>query len=171
MDNSLDIKWIHLTNVLNDFADTFIELARQNLDSNNTNASHNLYDSFEKIIEIGEDYFSVKISMADYGKYVENGRGPGKFPPMDKIKEWIEIKPVAIQPGMNGRTPSIDQLTFLISRKIANEGTEAQPFFEPAREEAITRFDAAISQAISDDIYDFINEAVLKRMNEAFGGK
>ena len=165
----LNITWRHLERTLNDFADTFIELARQNLDANNTNASRNLYDSFEKIIEIGEDYYSVKISMADYGKYVENGRGPGKFPPMDKIREWIEIKPVEIQPGMNGRTPSIDQLTFLISRKIANEGTEAQPFFEPAKEEAIRQFENAIDEAIAADIYDFINEAVTERMNKAFG--
>lgn len=165
----LNITWRHLERTLNDFADTFIELARQNLDANNTNASHNLYNSFEKIIEIGEDFFSVKISMADYGKYVENGRGPGKFPPPDKIREWIEIKPVSIQPGMNGRTPSIDQLTFLISRKIANEGTEAQPFFEPAKEEAIRQFEKAIDEAIAADIYDFINEAVTERMNKAFG--
>ena len=167
----LNITWRHLEQTLNDFADTFIELARQNLDANNTNASHNLYDSFEKIIEIGEDYFSVKISMADYGKYVENGRGPGKFPPMDKIREWIEIKPVQIQPGMNGRTPSIDQLTFLISRKIANEGTEAQPFFEPAKEEAIRRFEKAIDEAITQDVYDYIQEIVEAGLNKAFGRK
>ena len=168
---NLDITWTHLSKVLNDFADTFIELARQNLDQNGTNASHNLYDSFEKIIEIGEDWFSVKISMADYGKYVENGRGPGRFPPIDKIKEWIEIKPVQIQPGMNGKYPTIDQLSFLIARKIANEGTEAQPFFEPAKQEAIMRFELAIDQAITDDIYDFINEAVIRKMNETFGKK
>lgn len=165
----LDIKWNHLYQVLNEFADRFIELARQNLDANNTNASHTLYDSFEKIIEIGEDSFSVKISVADYGKYVENGRGPGKFPPIDRIREWIEIKPVQIQPGMNGKTPTVEQVAFLVSRKIAEEGTEAQPFFEPAKEQAIQEFNDAINQAITDDVFDFINELVEKGIKKAFG--
>ena len=167
----LNIKWTHLERVLNEFADTFIELARQNLDANRTNASHNLYDSFEKIIEIGEDSFKVSVSLADYWKYVENGRGPGKFPPIDKIREWIEVKPVQITPDMNGKVPTVEQVSFLISRKIANEGTDAQPFFEPAKQEAISRFNDAIDLAIVDDVFDFINEAVVERMNRTFGGK
>lgn len=167
----LNIKWTHLERVLNEFADTFIELARQNLDANRTNASHNLYDSFEKIIEIGEDSFKVSIALADYWKYVENGRGPGKFPPIDKIREWIEVKPVQITPDMNGKVPTVEQVSFLISRKIANEGTDAQPFFEPAKQEAISRFNDAIDLAIVDDVFDFINEAVVERMNRTFGGK
>lgn len=166
-----DIEWRHLYEVLNEFGDRFIELARENLDNNGTNASRTLYQSFEKIIEIGEDSFSVKISLADYWSYVENGRGPGKYPPRDKIREWIEMKPVPIEPGMNGKTPSVESVAFLISRKIATEGTEAQPFFEPAKEQAISEFEDRISQAISDDVMEFIVELVEKGMNKAFGGK
>lgn len=166
-----DIEWKNLWRVLNEFADRFIELARGNLDVNGTNASRVLYNSFEKIIDIGEDYFSVKISLEDYWKYVENGRGPGRYPPPDAIRKWIEVKPIAIQPGMNGKTPSVEQVTFLISRKIAQEGTEAQPFFEPAKEQAVSEFDDAISQAISDDIMEFIVGLVEKGMNKAFGKK
>lgn len=146
-------------------------MARQNLDANGTNASRELYDSLEKIVEIGEDYYKVSISLADYWKYVENGRGPGKFPPPDKIRSWIEIKPVQIQPGMNGKTPSVEQLTFLISRKIAEEGTEAQPFFQPAVDDALARFEERISEAITQDVYDYIQEIVEAGMKKAFGGK
>lgn len=165
----MDIKWTHLERVLNEFADYFIEEARRNLDENDTNASYELYNSFETIIDVGQDYFKVSVSLADYWKYVENGRGPGRYPPIDKIREWVEVKPVSITPGMNGRTPSVEQVSFLIARKIANEGTEAQPFFEPAKEKAIDRFNDAINEAIMDDVYDYIDELIIERMKDTFG--
>ena len=163
-----DIKWTRLTEVLNEFADAFIENARNNLDANQSNASYNLYNSFEKVIEVGEDYFKVSISLADYWQYLENGRGPGKFPPVDKIKEWIEVKPINPTPLSNGKTPSVEQLSFLISRKIANEGTEGKPFFEPAKEQTIREFEDKINEAVEEDVSNFILELVEKQMRDIF---
>lgn len=163
-----DIKWTRLTEVLNEFADAFIQNARNNLEANQSNASYNLYNSFEKVIEVGEDYFKVSISLADYWQYLEGGRGPGKFPPVDKIKEWIEVKPVNPTPLSNGKTPSVEQLSFLISRKIANEGTEGKPFFEPAKEQTIREFEDKINQAIEEDVSNFILELVEKEMRDIF---
>lgn len=163
-----DIKWTRLTEVLNEFADAFIQNARNNLEANQSNASYNLYNSFEKVIEVGEDYFKVSISLADYWQYLENGRGPGKFPPVDKIKEWIEVKPINPTPLSNGKTPSVEQLSFLISRKIANEGTEGKPFFEPAKEQTIREFEDKINQAVDEDVSNFILELVEKEMRDIF---
>ena len=165
----MDITWKNLERVLNEFADRFIALARENLVSNGTNASGELSQSLEKIIEIGEDHYSVKISLADFWTYVENGRGPGGFPPPPAIRNWIEIKPVTPTPGPDGRTPTVEQLTFLIGRKIAREGVEPQPFFEPAKEEAIREFSQAIDDAIAQDVSDYILEIVDERMKGVFG--
>ena len=164
---NLDIKWTTLERVLNEFADEVITTARGNLDTNNTNASGELSGSIEKIVDIGEDSFSVKISLVDYWKYVENGRGPGKFPPPEAIRRWVTIKPVEPSP-LNGRTPTVDQLAFLIGRKIANEGTNPQPFFQPAVDEALRTFSGAIDKAIEDDVADFIQEAVERMFGETF---
>ena len=157
----MDIKWTNLERVLIQFADRFIEIARDNLRNNNTNASWELDQSLEKIVEIGEDSFSVKISMADYWYYVENGRGPGKFPPPPAIRSWIGEE----------YSPVLDQLTFLISRKISREGTSAQPFFEPAKEQAIREFSQAIDDAIAADIDAYIEEAVLRMLEKTLGKK
>lgn len=165
----IDLKWTNLERVLNEFADRFIELARGYLQSNNTNASGELSQSLEKIIEIGEDSYSVKISLADYWYYVEHGRGPGKFPPPPAIRNWIEVKPITPTPGIDGRTPTVEQLTFLIGRKIAQEGTEPQPFFEPAKEEAIRQFSNAIDDAIEQDVSDWLDEIIESGMRNAFG--
>ena len=170
MANELNIKWLNLERVLNELADEVISNARQNLDSNGTNATHTLYDTMEKIVEIGEDYYKVSISLEDYWRFVENGRRPGKFPPPGVIESWISVKPVSAH-AVDGKTPSVKQLTFLISRKIANEGTDPQPFFKPAVDEVLSRYESLIDQAIEDDIYEFINEAVLRRMEDVFGKK
>lgn len=165
----MDIEWTHLRQTLEEFADAFIELARGNLDRNGTNASYDLYNSIDKIVEIGEDRYSVKISLEDYWTYVENGRGPGKFPPPGVIEKWIEMKPVSLHPLSNGKTPSVSQAAFLIGRKIATEGTEAQPFFEPAKEEALRRFEKRIDEAIIQDVDSWIVQIVEDGMRNALG--
>lgn len=167
----IDIKWKNLERVLNQFADAVITTAKDNLANNGTNASMELSNSLEKIVEVGEDHFSVKISLADYWYYVEHGRGPGKFPPPPAIRNWIEVKPVNPTPDARGRIPTVEQLTFLIGRKISQEGTEPQPFLEPAKEEALKRFSDAIDKAIEADVEEFINEAVTRLFEKTFGGK
>lgn len=165
----MDIKWTALERVLNEFADQFIQNARDGLQADNSIATGELYDSFEKIIEIGEDYYSVKISLADYWEYVNNGRKPGKFPPPPAIRNWIEVKPVNPYPLPNGKTPSVEQLTFLISRKIANEGIEPTHFFDEAKEQTIRDFEQRIDLAIAEDMSNYIMEIVESGMKDAFG--
>jgi len=48
--------------------------------------------------------------------YQERGRGPGKFPPPNVIREWIKDKP--LRSGI-----SLNSLAFLIGRSIAEKGT------------------------------------------------
>lgn len=165
----MDIVWKNLERVLDSFADRFIQIAREYLANNNTNATGNLGESLEKIIEIGEDSFSVSISLADYWKYVNGGRGPGKFPPPQAIQDWIEVKHITPTPGMNGRTPTVKQLSFLIGRKIANDGTSPHPFFDEAKQQAITEFSQAIDDAIVQDVSDYIQEIVEKSMRDTLG--
>lgn len=167
--STLDIKWTSLERVLNEFADQFIQNARDGLQADGSIATGELYDSFEKIIEIGEDYYSVKISLADYWEYVNNGRKPGKFPPPPAIRNWIEVKPVNPYPLSNGKMPSVDQLTFLISRKIANEGIEPTNFFDEAKEQTIRDFEQRIDLAIAEDVSNYILNIVETGMRDALG--
>jgi len=55
---------------------------------------------------------SATIFGTDYTKYLVDGRPPSdKFPPIDKIKQWIYDK------GLNYDIP-INSLAYLIARKI-----------------------------------------------------
>lgn len=163
----LDIRWMNLERVLNEFADEVIAQARMNLDANNSNATRQLYDTMEKVIEIGDERISVSVSLEDYWYWLENGRGPGKYPPPEAIRNWIEVKPISATPDINGRTPSVDQLTFLISRKIATEGTQPHPFLQPAVDLVLPKYEPIIAEAMEEDISEFIVELVEGRMKDA----
>ncbi len=158
-----NIPWTHLRETLERFAEYFIQQARNNLGNNRSIATGTLYDTMNPIITIGEDFYKVEIEIQTYWDYVENGRSPGKFPPISKIKEWIQVKPVHPYPDARGKLPTIDQLTFLISRKIANEGIEPHPFFKPAKEDAIRYFEQAIELAIDEDVEAYVEEHVIRQ--------
>jgi len=55
----------------------------------------------------------------DWFQYMIYGRGPGKQPPPDRIRAWVERNE-----SLFGSDISVDSLTFLIGRKIGREGTD-----------------------------------------------
>lgn len=86
--------------------------------------------SFDKgIVGVGEKY----------GLFVEGGTRP-HFPPVAPLERWAQTKL-----GQSG-------LGFVIARKIAQRGTKAQPFVEPAYKQDINfvvkQFDYAILKLV-----------------------
>lgn len=152
------IKWTHLKEILLRYGQVFIEKARENLGKNGSYATGTLGDTMRPIVEINGNSFKVMVEIQSYWNYVEFGRRPGKFPPPNRIKEWIQVKPIKPRPGKNGKVPTTDQLTFLISRKIAKEGIDPKPFFLPAQSATYEQFAEAIDYAILEDIENFIVE-------------
>lgn len=110
---------------LDEYGQAVKDLYQKRLLADDKKATGNLIDSVQcKIAYQGMNYV-VFLELADYWKYVEDGRKAGKFPPVNKILDWIKVKPVLPTPMENGKLPTEEQLAFLISRKIANEGIEA----------------------------------------------
>lgn len=81
---------------------------------------------------IEDNVFTVSFDLVDYWWYIENGRGPGKMPPISAIErnsrvsaieKWIEVKPI-IPDSRTGKTPTTKQLAFLIARSIGEKGTK-----------------------------------------------
>lgn len=158
-----DIKWTNLYRVLNEYADYWIRTAQDIIQQNGNIASGKLNETMgkERKVSFKDDYLSVEINLEPYWKYLDEGTMP-HFPPPDAIKKWIEVKPVIPHPDKNGKVPTVDQLSFLIGRKIAREGTEAHPFFYEATEEAWKYFEESVALAIQEDIAEWLNEIIFK---------
>lgn len=71
-----------------------------------------------KSVRYEVDSTGLRVFALDYILYVNDGRRPGKAPPRQAIKDWIEEKRLSFDIPINS-------LAFLIQRKIAKQGTTA----------------------------------------------
>lgn len=156
----------NLENFLLDFCIKYQESVKDKIIEDNAYASNTLYDTFSVDIDIpNEGAYNIKLFMMDYFKYVDKGRGPGKFPPPPSIKEWIQIKPIIPRP-IDGKVPTTNQLAFLIGRKIAEEGIKARNFLERTDEELKEDFIIGIKNSILKDVNIAIQETFNKYKNK-----
>lgn len=138
--------------VLNDFGKFLVEEYKDRLILNDVNASDTLYKSVKYIINNKGQYFEVNLSLEHYWKYVENGRKPGKWPPISAIAKWIEIKPVLPRPMSNGKLPTNEQLAFLIARKIGLEGIAPRPLLQQSINEVWGVMKEFLEEALAKDM-------------------
>ena len=136
---------------LNEYAEKAKELYKRKLTDKGINASYKLLNSVETVVRRNDDTFTVTINLEDYWYYVENGRKAGKFPPIYKILEWVRVKPVIPYSDSRGRLPTEEQLAFLISRKIAEQGTEPKRVLAETITELNNYYLPLLKQALDRD--------------------
>ena len=147
------VRWSNLQKVLGEYGEALRNEYQDNLIRDNKIASGKLLNSIEYEVQFDERAIWLQFRMEDYYKWVENGRGPGKFPPPDKILEWIRIKPIIPDDRMGtGKLPTEKQLSFLIGRKIAEEGIEPGNQLHKAIETEYENWEARIDEAIALDV-------------------
>lgn len=108
----------HLLKVLEQYAVQARNFYKQSLKKNNRMASGRLLNSVNYITEINGNKYEIFLTLEDYWKYVEEDTPP-HFPPLDKIKDWIRVKPILPSPDKNGNLPTTETLAFLIGRAMA----------------------------------------------------
>ena len=134
---------------LENLGNTIVDQYRRALTTGGNNYTGRLSNSARTFVEQEDLNYYLYIALQSYGWMLENGRQPGKFPNVQAIKEWVKNKPVVPRPDKKGKLPSINSLTYLIGRKIANEGIEARPYIQ----EILNNIDwTPIEQAITADI-------------------
>ena len=119
---------------------------RDTISSKRLDASGNLSNSIETHFDIEGETYSVIIELADYWKYVEDGRGPGKLVPSAQSSRKV---------------PSTEQLAYLIGRKIATQGTKATHFLSETLESPqVLEMLGEIEDLIANKFIEEINEEI-----------
>lgn len=147
----LEFKWTNLEKVLEEYGRELRNKYQDSLINNDRIASGELLNSCEYIIQKDSYSISVSLQLAEYWKYVEWDTKP-HWPPVDKILEWVKIKPVLPHSGSDGKLPTPEQLTFLIGRKIAKEGTKGSNDLHQSIEELNNEYMQLIEEAITKDV-------------------
>jgi hypothetical protein len=96
--------------------------------------------TFEKLRN-GE--YQIEVAK-DYGRSVEEGSGPGGLAPIQSIIDWLQVRRIT----PNNPEMEIDELAFLIQRKIASRGSPAQPYMAPAVAARNTTLLTLVSQGL-----------------------
>lgn len=153
------VEFKHLQEALAQYADAIADKYKTNLENSGRRASGELIASVNSKVTVNGNEYAIELNLEDYWYYVENGRKPGKFPPPDKILQWIKMKPILPQPMANGKLPTEKQLAFLIGRKIANEGFEGTKDLEHTMEEV--DYEQVIQDALDADVMNCLDEILL----------
>ena len=145
----------HTMKALNDFGNFIITNYKSQLEAEQMNNGE-LYRTISYSVSTGTGGWVISVSLADYWKYVEYGRRPGKMPPVSAIENWINVKQIVPHSMTlkSGKTviPTIPQLSFLIARSIGRRGIAPKPLFQKSFEAAKQQFMQVIKDAITQDI-------------------
>lgn len=153
MDELIELN--ELTLVLQEYAQEVRNTYQDNLIRSDRIASGDLLNSVEFNVEKNGNVYEVSLQLQDYWKYIEKGTRP-HWPPVSKILQWIQVKPILPRPGKNGQIPTPQQLAYLISRKIAKNGTKGSADLERAKSSVMDTYRARIEIALGHDLESYI---------------
>ena len=109
-------------------------------------ASGTLYDSVLVTVQQNQQGGSLLVDLAAYGQIVNQGRNPGRMPPVEAIKIWLEEKGIGVRDergrfvkghGRRRRSfktgkDNIYPIAFAIARNIGDFGIDPANFIQIA---------------------------------------
>ena len=149
----------NLLSILEELAADVKDNYKEHLEQHDRIASGDLMRSISTEIEVRGTTYIVWLNLADYWKYVENDTKP-HWPPKEPIDRWISVKPVIPRPGANGKIPTTEQLSFLIRRKIATEGTQGSHDLRDTERAVLPMYEERLLEALHRDTLEYIEKVM-----------
>jgi hypothetical protein len=117
----------------------------------NLNASGSLYNSVEARYDANDQVLGILMNY--YWKYVDRGRGPGKYVPIQPLVEWATLK------GFENPTAA----AFGISTNIKKFGIRGTQFFSMiSADKVIEELEGYLTDQLGIDIETFFNAFEIK---------
>lgn len=148
----------NLTAALEEYGAAFRNLYQDKLILDDKIATGELLNSVSYRVTQNGTVFQVTLSLADYWKYIEEGRRPGgKLPPPSAILSWIIAKPVLPRPNDKGKVPKPEQLAWAIAKSIQVKGIPAKPLMFETSQEINAHYRPIIAAAFAADTMQLLN--------------
>lgn len=143
--------------------DLLVQKLREKIAAQDHNASGALTESIEaEAIDLG-DRWRIEVRANYYGRYVNNGRNPGTYPPIEPIREWIEVRGIGSELQKEWQKRG---LAFAIAHSIKEKGIPPQggysPFYEKGNSIERVGFADRVIEENWDAIESTINELIGK---------
>lgn len=145
------------------FADKVIHRAKFYLKRRKKNTKEaNLSKSLDYDLKVyPSGGLELGFKAADYFPYVEEGRKPGKMPPVSAIAKWIRIKPIKLRDLKTGKfkaktDANINSAAYAIAKYIGAYGVKPTWFFRDAFKMHYKRINKDILAAYAKDVEKFM---------------
>ena len=125
------------------------------LAENDKQVTGNLIKSLDFKVVKDVDGFFLQILAAPYFKNVDEGRRPGKMPPVKPIQKWSERR------GIKFKNMSQQQTAFVIARSIGKKGIKPLNITNKLINNIISNKDKLIKNGAIKDIQELIDKMVM----------
>ena len=136
------------------FGQDYVKILVALLKKYKKNASGALINSIDYRLTEQANQIFIVIESNDYLEYVDQGRKPGKYPPIQAISKWASIKGIE------------QEAVFPIARSIFKFGIKPTNVIQKTNKEFFTSQTLANKYAkrISTNIEDIVTEMIVKEV-------
>lgn len=162
-----DLQLTKLTETIQRYKEDLEILFKEKVTSKQIDSNSDIIKEFSVDVTYNGFTAIVQVNLVDYFKYVEEGRGPGKMPPVINILEWVKKKNILPRPLGNGMLPTQESLAYAISKHISENGIEGKHILQETLTELNARYESLFQSALQEDFNNYSN-ILLEKLNNIF---
>lgn len=133
---------------LNEFGKDYVKILIAKLKKAGKSASGALINSIDYRLKEDAKSISIEIEANDYLEWVDKGRKPGSYPPLNEISKWASLKGIP------------DYAVFPIARKIFKFGIEPTNVIRDTEKEILTS--PTLRRKLESEMVDNLEEIIVK---------